>query len=343
MTDPPERPPPAPPSPSAKKSSPEKSSRTAWIAGAIAAAVLVAVAVVLVLVLTGDDGSDGEPEVAVEEIPEGSIALVVEVPEDGEVTQEDYDTAFARAVEQQGLKKEPVPGDPEYDQLREQTMAGLLLPHWIRGEAAERDITLTDEEVTTRLHQVVEENFGDQKEFEKFVREQKFCTEGELAAGPAEECEGVIDEVELMLLAERIQETLTETDPAAAAEAVPVDEVEAYYEENIDTFAGENGEPAPLAEVEAQIRQQLALEQQQEELADFEADFIERWRARTACLEEFVIDRCSNGPEPPPPSETTTPSATAPGATPPGAVPPGGVPGAPVPEAPAPGGAPVSP
>ena len=340
MTDPPEKaPPPPPPPPPSKKGSASKPSRALWIVAAVAAAVLLAAGIVLVLVLTGDDESEGEPEVTVGEIPEGAVALVVEVPEDGEVTQDDFDAALERTVQQQGLKRTPAPDDPQYDLLRDQAMSQLLLPLWIRGEAAERGLTLDDAEVETRLNQVIEDNFGDRKEFEDFVTEQGFCTDEELRAGPVEECEGVLAEVEVMLLAEGIQAEVTEPDPGAAAEAVPDEDVQAYYEENLDTFAGKDGEPAPLAEVEEQIRQQLALEQQQEDSQEFEAEFTERWRARTACLDEYATDRCSNGPEPPPPGESPAPGVAPPGAPAPGAP----VPGAPAPGAPAPGEAPVSP
>lgn len=265
-------------------------SRTAWILGGVALAVVLVAAAIVVLVVTGGDDESAEPvaEVTVDEIPEGSVALVVEV-DDGEVTQEDFDVAFDRIALQGGLKKPPSPEDPEYETVRDQTISDLLTQLWIRGEAAERGVTITDTEIEDRLDEIVKQNFKDANEFEEFASEQGFCTEEELAQGRPEDCEGVLDQVEVMLFAERIQEELV--DPEA--------------------------EPAV----------------QQEAATEFEEEFVERWRLRTACAEDYVTDRCSNGPEP------SLEPAAPPGAPPPGAAPPGAPPGAVPPGAPPPGGA----
>jgi SurA-like N-terminal domain len=49
---------------------------------------------------------------------------------------------------------------------------------------------------------------------------------------------------------------------------------------------------------------------------EFQTEFIAKWRARTACAPDYVIERCSNGP----PSTTTTSTGNA--TTPPQGVPP---------------------
>ena len=36
----------------------------------------------------------------------------------------------------------------------------------------------------------------------------------------------------------------------------------------------------------------------QKDFAKFVAEYEQRWRARTVCAPEYVLDRCSNGPEP---------------------------------------------
>ena len=121
--------------------------------------------------------------------PSDGIAEVQEV-DDGVVTEEDFNGALTRVAEQQGLKEAPPPDDPQYDLFKDQAMSEVLLPLWIEGEAADRGITVTDQEITDRADQIVEQNFGSPKEFEKFVVEQGFCTEDEVADRRADRVPG---------------------------------------------------------------------------------------------------------------------------------------------------------
>ena len=57
----------------------------------------------------------------------------------------------------------------------------------------------------------------------------------------------------------------------------------------------------PLEEVSDQIRQTLAATRQQEIAQAFQADFQEKWTARTFCAEDYRIDRCANADPPPDP------------------------------------------
>ncbi|HEX6116255.1 MAG TPA: peptidyl-prolyl cis-trans isomerase [Solirubrobacterales bacterium] len=200
----------------------------------------VALVVIAAVVIIGrghvDEGS----------APSEGIAEVQDV-DDGTITQEDFDASITRTAEGQGLKKPPPPDDPNYTALRDQALGEVLLPLWIEGEAADRGISVTDEEVSQRAESIVKENFGDQKEFDKFVEEQGFCTEDELASGdPTVECEGVQREVRVMLLAEAVQEavipadltavTSGEASPEEAESAIPQEDVEEFYDENIEQF-----------------------------------------------------------------------------------------------------------
>ena len=51
-------------------------------------------------------------------------------------------------------------------------------------------------------------------------------------------------------------------------------------------------ETTPLAEVTEQIQQQLAQGEQQQVAQDFQQDFLEKWRSRTFCADDYLIDRC---------------------------------------------------
>lgn len=48
----------------------------------------------------------------------------------------------------------------------------------------------------------------------------------------------------------------------------------------------------------------------EEAFAEFVTAYQTRWRARTVCAEPYVIERCSNGPEPKEPSSSPAPSST---------------------------------
>ena len=209
--------------------------------------------------------------------------------EDGIVTQEDLDALLTRVAEQQGLKKPPPSDDPQFPQFRDQALGEALLPLWIRGEAEDRGLTVTDTEIEDRTQEIVDQNFGSPKEFEDFVLEQGFCTEEELEDGEPTECQGVQDEVEVMILAEDLQEDVVPPILAAVAsgqppeqsliDSVPHDELEAYYDENTDQFEDEKGEVRPFEEVEPEIATAILAEEAvpQEEVEDFYEENIDQY------------------------------------------------------------------
>ena len=234
--------------------------------------ILLGAGVAAFLVLGGDDSpADQTPE----SVPAGAVAVVGDV-EDGVVEQEEFDASLRRLSEQQGLREPPTPADATYENLRDQAMGAALTPIWIRGEAAERGVTATEGELADRGEQVRDQNFGSEKEFEQFAADQGFCTESELAAGTEPlECEGVQREVEVMVLAEKLQQVVLGDASAETAD------------------------------------------EQTEIATAFEEEFTARWRERTLCAEEYVYDRCANGPEPDP-AEVAAPAPGTDPAAPPG-------------------------
>ena len=101
---------------------------------------------------------------------------------------------------QQGVRKVPPPSDPQYSALRDSTMADLLLGRWVRGEASERGITVSDSEVSNRLDQIIDQEFGGQKQFEQFLKQAHFTQE---EAG---------QRVEVQLLSDQIQQEVLPED-----------------------------------------------------------------------------------------------------------------------------------
>ena len=176
---------------------------------AIVLAVLLVGGVALVAATTGL----GKPA-----IPDGDVAIVDGV-EGGTVSQEDFDRGLDQAAAQLGLKEVPPTDDPQYQSLLDQAMQEQLLAIWIEGEAADRGITVTDEEIADELARIKEESFSSEKEFEQFVERSKFTPED------------VDNQVKLTLLRDQLEAEIVPEKPT-----ISDDEVEDFYEVNIDSF-----------------------------------------------------------------------------------------------------------
>lgn len=133
----------------------------------IAFGVLLAGAIVLVAATMGI----GKPSV-----PENAIAFVDDAPM-GEITSEELQTLIERGATAQGLPEPPQPGTPQFQQLKVQAATSLIQEAWIRAEAEEQGVEATDREVESRLQEVIDQQFGGQKEFDKFLEESNLTVE----------------------------------------------------------------------------------------------------------------------------------------------------------------------
>ena len=109
-------------------------------------------------------------------MPDGAIAVVEDAP-DGTITTEEFDRALVQAAARQGLEEVPAEDDPQYELLAEAAQGDLILSRWVLGEAEERGIEVTDREIDDELETVKEEQFGSEKEFEKFLEQSGFTLE----------------------------------------------------------------------------------------------------------------------------------------------------------------------
>lgn len=142
-----------------------------------------------------EDESAGAPEV-----PSDAIAVVAEArgceTSDGAtcvITKDQFDQAIQQAAIRQGMQQVPASDDPQYEHLRRVAVNDLLLAAWVRGEAAERGIEVSDREIDAELQSVIIESFGSQEAFDRFL-EQSNLTEEEARA-----------QIELQLISQRIQ------------------------------------------------------------------------------------------------------------------------------------------
>ena len=154
----------------------------------------------------------------VPDIPSGAVAVVDDAP-DGTITTADFDAALKQAAAQQGVKKVPKPSDPQYGTLRDAAMSDVLLSRWLRGEAEERGITVSDTEVASRLQQIKKQQFKSEQQFQQFLHQAGFTPQD------------ARDRVELQLLSGRIQAEVLGEKPS-----VSQGQVESFYKANISQF-----------------------------------------------------------------------------------------------------------
>lgn len=151
----------------------------------------------------------GDPD-----IPSGDVAVVESAPGDlGDVTKAEFDHALEQTAAQKGTKEIPKPGDPQFDELKEEAENALFESIWLQGEAAEMGIEVSDREIAQELKKVKKQSFKSEAEFKKFLKKSHFTSAD------------VNERVKLQILSGKVQEELKESsgDPSHS-------EVEDYYE-----------------------------------------------------------------------------------------------------------------
>ena len=164
---------------------------------------------VLLFVIVAIAEGIGDPS-----IPDGDVALVEEAPDGiGNISKAEFETALAQSAAQSGKKGTPKPNSPEYDELRDAAIGSLLDSVWLRGQAAEMDISVTEAEVAKEFKKLKDENFKSEAEYRKFLKDSNF-TQAD-----------VDSRVELQMLSSQIQKQITEgvSEPSQG-------EIENYYE-----------------------------------------------------------------------------------------------------------------
>lgn len=147
-------------------------------------------------------------------VPAGDVALIKGVP-DGHISEAEFKRALVQQATQASLKKTPKVGSKKYEELKAATLGELVQAVWIRGEAEELGISVTDKQVETELAQIKKTNFPTEKAFKEFL---------EVAHLSAQD---VHQKVELQLISQELEKTVK----GQAPPPVP-SEVTAYYQEN---------------------------------------------------------------------------------------------------------------
>src|SRR6266511_3201787 len=100
----------------------------------------------------------------------GDVAVVDDVP-DGGITSDEFQKTLEQTAARQGIKQVPKPSDPSYPTLRDSAMADALLSRWVRGEADERGITVSDSEVSDQLEKIKKQQFGSERKFQQIQKQ----------------------------------------------------------------------------------------------------------------------------------------------------------------------------
>ena len=172
---------------------------------------MIIFAVLLVLLFAGfaiGQGLKGE------NVPSGDVAHVSDVPGDfSNISEEKLNRSIERAASSGEEKKAPKPGSKKYEELQDKAMSELTEGVWIRGEAEELGIEVTEKQVEDELATIKKQSFPAKGAYEKFLEKSNF-TQDE-----------VNELVELQLLTKAIQEQISGQTPKPDSEAIA-----AYYD-----------------------------------------------------------------------------------------------------------------
>jgi foldase protein PrsA len=204
--------------------------RRIFVAGVLAAFLVVFFVVVAIAQGIGNPS-----------VPSGDIALVQDSP-DGHISNADFQTALQQAAAA-GQTKVPPPSSPQYPALRDSAMGNLLLAAWVRGEAEERGITLSDSEVSNQLQQITKQ-YGGKKGLQQVLKQAHLTPQQ--ARG----------QIELKMLSDQIQKQVLPANPS-----VSDSDVEDFYNANKVQFSVAESRDVRqiLNKDEAKVRQAKAL------------------------------------------------------------------------------------
>lgn len=108
----------------------------------------------------------------------------------------------------------------QYEGARDQVMSFLISAEWIEQEAAERDISVTDEELQKKFEETKKQSFPKEEDYEKFLKTSGMTQED------------VLFRVRLDTLSNQLRESVTK-----GKDKVTPQQITDYYDENKERFA----------------------------------------------------------------------------------------------------------
>ncbi len=177
-------------------------------------ALILGAALIIVLAAFAISGDLGEPS-----IPDGDVAVVQDAP-DGNITMDQYQTGLEQAAFNLNLKQPPPESDPQFAQVKQSALSNLIQTRWVEGEAQERGITITDRDIDQSLDQIIQQQLGGKKGYQKFIKTSPF------------DADAVREVARLSVLSQRIQAEALPKNPPSVSDS----EVQDFYDANIDQF-----------------------------------------------------------------------------------------------------------
>lgn len=232
------------------------------------AAVALGVVLVAVFAIVAVAQGLGHPS------PSGDEIAIVEDAVDGEevaIAREEFDASLEQTAARQGMEELPGEDDPQFELLRDTALSDLLLAVWVRGEASDRGIEVTPEEVEAELGQIKEQQFeGNERRFKRFLRQSGFTEEQAL------------QRVELQVLSDQIQRDVIPDEPQVSER-----EVESYYAANSEQFQQPETRDVRVIETEDEDD----AEEARERLEDDDSPRSFRQVARDLSVDEATQDQ----------------------------------------------------
>ena len=173
-------------------------------------------ALALGVAAAGCGGSDDDDSQS-SDVPADAIAVVG----DREIPKSEYDRLLSQAQATYEAREQefPAAGTPEFAQLRNALVKSLVEQAQFEIAAEELDVTVTDEELETRLDQLKEQFFGgDQQAYEKELENQGLTEEQ------------VLKDLRARMISEKVFAEVT------SEVQVADEDIQAYFEENKAQF-----------------------------------------------------------------------------------------------------------
>lgn len=150
-------------------------------------------------------------------VPSGDAAIVKNAPSDhNSVSEAEVKRTLGQqlaAATSEGKEKAPKPGSKKYEEQKQAALGELLDQIWIKAEAEEMGISITDKQIEESLEEIKKQNFPTPAAYKKFLKSSHF-TQADVDA-----------RVELQVLSTEIQERVrAQSQPASAKE------IQDYYE-----------------------------------------------------------------------------------------------------------------
>ncbi len=148
-------------------------------------------------------------------VPSGDAAHVSNVPDEfANISEDKLKRSTVRiATGEEKAKAPPKQGSKKYEEAQEKALTELIEGAWIRGEAEEMGISVTEKQVEDELESIKKQNFPTAGAYDKFLKESNFSQDE------------VDDLVELQIFTKEIQEQINTQSPKPSSS-----EIEAYYE-----------------------------------------------------------------------------------------------------------------